>query len=226
MNVSIAARRPGTLVGNDHRRGGNGGLTVKIYDISQELFRCEVFPGDPKPKREVLLNMEEGAICNLTAFSMCAHNGTHVDAPLHFLPDGKSVDQVKLDRYIGYACVAAHEGALLAADAERILNMAAVAKPEAAERILIKGRATLTAEGARVFAAAKIRLFGNESQSVGPENAPMEVHKIMLGAEIVLLEGIRLAHVEEGIYLLHAAPLNLGGAEGAPCRATLIAPER
>lgn len=198
---------------------------MKIYDISQELFRCAVFPGDPRPERKLLLTMEEGAVCNLTAFSMCAHNGTHVDAPLHFLRAGKSIDQVELDRFVGYAYLAVHEGPLLAADAERILAMAAGADPRAAERILIKGRATLTAEGARVFAAAKIRLFGNESQSVGPEEAPMEVHQIMLGAEIVLLEGIRLAHVEEGVYLLHAAPLNLGGAEGAPCRATLIAPE-
>lgn len=198
---------------------------MKIYDISQELFRCAVFPGDPRPERKLLLTMEEGAVCNLTAFSMCAHNGTHVDAPLHFLRAGKSIDQVELDRFVGYAYLAVHEGPLLAADAERILAMAAGADPRAAERILIKGRATLTVEGARVFAAAKIRLFGNESQSVGPEEAPMEVHQIMLGAEIVLLEGIRLAHVEEGVYLLHAAPLNLGGAEGAPCRATLIAPE-
>ena len=198
---------------------------MKIYDISQEVFRCAVFPGDPRPERKLLLTMEEGAVCNLTAFSMCAHNGTHVDAPLHFLRAGKSIDQVELDRFVGYAYLAVHEGPLLAADAERILAMAAGADPRAAERILIKGRATLTAEGARVFAAAKIRLFGNESQSVGPEEAPMEVHQIMLGAEIVLLEGIRLAHVEEGVYLLHAAPLNLGGAEGAPCRATLIAPE-
>ena len=57
---------------------------------------------------------------------------------------------------------------------------------------------------------------------MGPENAPMEVHLIMLGAEIVLLEGIRLEAVPAGVYLLHAAPLNLGGADGAPCRATLM----
>ena len=86
----------------------------------------------------------------------------------------------------------------------------------------MKGKAVVTAEAARVFAEKGIKLFGNESQTVGPENAPMEVHLIMLGAEVVLLEGIRLADVEEGVYLLHAAPLNLGGAEGAPCRATLI----
>ncbi|MBR2660309.1 MAG: cyclase family protein [Clostridia bacterium] len=198
---------------------------MKIIDISQEVFGCAVYPGDPKPEKKTMMQISEGAVCNLSAFSMCAHNGTHVDAPLHFIDGGKSIDRVALDRFIGYAYVAAHEGDILAADAERILEKAAESDPRAAERILVKGRAVVTAEAARVFAEKKIKLFGNESQTVGPENAPMEVHLIMLGAEIVLLEGIRLADAEEGVYLLHAAPLNLGGAEGAPCRATLASPD-
>ena len=195
---------------------------MKIYDISQEVFGCAVYPGDPKPEKKTMMQISEGAVCNLSAFSMCAHNGTHVDAPLHFIDGGKSVDRVDVDRFIGYAYVAAHEGPVRAEDAERILKAAAALDPRAAERILVKGKAVVTAEAARVFAEKGIKLFGNESQTVGPENAPMEVHLIMLGAEVVLLEGIRLADVEEGVYLLHAAPLNLGGAEGAPCRATLI----
>ena len=195
---------------------------MKIYDISQEVFGCEVYPGDPKPEMEIKLKISEGAACHLSAFSMCAHNGTHVDAPLHFIDGGKSIDRIDPDQFIGYAFVAAHEGMLLAADAERILKTAAEQDTRAAERILVKGRAVVTAEAARVFADKGIKLFGNESQTVGPEAAPMEVHLIMLGAGIVLLEGIRLADVGEGVYLLHAAPLNLGGAEGAPCRATLI----
>ena len=194
---------------------------MKIYDISQEVFGCAVYPGDPKPEKEIMLKISDGAVYNLSAFRMCAHNGTHVDAPLHFLDGGKSIDRVDLERFVGYAYVAAHDGELLAADAERILKTAEEFDPRAAERILVKGKATVTAEAAKVFAARRIKLFGNESQTVGPENAPMEVHLIMLGAEIVLLEGIRLADVEEGVYLLHAAPLNLGGTEGAPCRATL-----
>ena len=80
----------------------------------------------------------------------------------------------------------------------------------------------MTKEAAEVFAAANIKLFGNESQTVGPEDSPMEVHLIMLGAQVVLLEGIRLAAVPEGAYILNAAPLNLGGADGSPCRATLM----
>ena len=195
---------------------------MRIYDISQEVFSCRVYPGDPKPERTVLQNMSEGAVYNLSAFSMCAHNGTHVDAPLHFFSGGKSIDQVDPDRFIGYAYVAEHEGPILAADAQRILKTAGECDIRAAERILVKGNAVVTAEAAKVFASEGIKLFGNESQTVGPEDAPMEVHLIMLGAEIVLLEGIRLAEAEEGVYFLHAAPLNLGGAEGSPCRATLV----
>ena len=84
----------------------------------------------------------------------------------------------------------------------------------------------VSAEAAKVFASKGILLLGNESQTVGPEDAPMEVHLILLGAGIVLLEGIRLAEVEEGKYFLSAAPLNLSDADGSPCRAFLIADDR
>ena len=97
-----------------------------------------------------------------------------------------------------------------------------MADSKAVKRILIKGKMVVTEEAAAVFAEAGILLYGNESQTVGPEDAPMAVHQKMLGAEIVLLEGIRLTEVPEGVYFLNAAPINLGGAEGAPCRAVLI----
>ena len=190
---------------------------MKIYDISQELFGCAVYPGDPQPERFVTLSIKNGDVCNLTAFKMCAHNGTHVDAPFHFYADGKTIDQVDLDRFIGWAYVAEHEGDISADDAKNILKAA-----NGCERILVKGKAVVTKEAAQVFAEARIKLFGNESQTVGPIDAPKEVHLIMLGAEIVLLEGIRLEKVPVGKYFLNAVPLNLGGADGSPCRATLL----
>ena len=191
-----------------------------IYDISQELFSCHVFPGDPAPAREVLADMGKGDVINLTAFSMCAHNGTHLDAPAHFIKDGKTVDELDPAAFLGDCYVARHEGDVTAADAEAILRKAACV--HAAERILIAGRATVTEDAARVFAGAGIKLIGNESQTVGPENAPMAVHLILLGADVVLLEGLVLAHVPEGKYFLTAAPINLGGCEGSPCRAMLV----
>ncbi len=199
---------------------------MKIYDISQEVFSCKVFPGDPAPERNVLSSMEAGALYNLTAISMCAHNGTHVDAPFHFVNDGKTVDAVSLEAFVGMAYVAEHHGVVSADDAARIIASANAQNPESARRILIKGAAVVSAEAAKVFAASGIVLLGNESQTVGPEDAPMAVHLILLGAGVVLLEGIRLGAVPEGAYLLNAAPLNLAGADGSPCRAILIAADQ
>ena len=77
-------------------------------------------------------------------------------------------------------------------------------------------------DAARVFADKGIYLLGNESQTVGPEDAPMEVHKILLSKDVVLLEGLRLSNIEQGEYFLSAAPINIAGSDGAPCRAVLI----
>ncbi len=191
-----------------------------IIDISQEVFSCKDFPGDPSPEKSQLLSIHNGDICNLTAFSMCAHNGTHVDAPFHFLQNGSAIDQLGLEPFVGDCFVAHHEGNVTAGNAENILADAKTAGAD--KRILISGKAVVTAEAACVFADHGILLLGNESQTVGPENAPMEVHLILLGAQIVLLEGIVLKNVSEGKYFLSAAPLNLGGCDGAPCRAFLI----
>ena len=190
---------------------------MKIYDISQEVLSCAVYPGDPAPEKRTILATQNGDICNLTAFSMCAHNGTHIDAPFHFLQNGKTVDQMDLSHFVGDCYVARHEGDVTAADAAQILANAC-----GDQRILIAGKATVTAEAAEVFAAGNIKLLGNESQTVGPEDGPMQVHLILLNREIVLLEGVVLNDVPEGHYFLNAAPLNLAGCDGAPCRAYLI----
>ena len=191
-----------------------------VIDISQEVLSASVFPGDPKPFVELLLTIQDGEDCNLSALSMCVHNGTHVDAPFHFFDEGKTIEQFDVEAFVGDCFVARHEGDVSAEDALHILEQAKAL--DAGERILIAGKATVTADAAKVFARAKIRLIGNESQTVGPENAPMEVHKILLGAEVVLLEGIVLKDVPTGKYLLSAAPLNLAGCDGSPCRAVLI----
>ena len=167
-----------------------------IYDITQEVFSCRVFPGDPAPEKRRIMSIREGGACNLTAFSMCAHNGTHVDAPFHFVDGGKTVDQMGLTPYVGPCLLTRHSGNVTAADAARMLDRARAAGAE--KRLLIAGRATVTAEAARVL------------------------HRILLGAEVTLLEGIVLAGVPEGRYFLSAAPLNLGGCDGAPCRAYLM----
>ena len=192
---------------------------MRVYDISQEVLGCRVYPGDPAPQRTLMQSMEDGALYNLSGFQMCAHNGTHIDAPAHFLKDGRTVDEIAIEAFVGMAYVVQHDGTVSADDATSILRKAQEA---AARRILIKGRAEVSLEAAEMFAQADILLLGNESQSVGPENAPMAVHKALLSRDIVLLEGIRLSAVPEGVYLLSAAPLNIAGAEGSPCRAVLV----
>ena len=195
---------------------------MKIYDISQEIFGCQVYPGDPAPQKNTLYSMEKGDLYNLTAFSMCAHNGTHIDAPYHFLKDGKTVDEICLEAFVGMAYVAEHNGVVTDDDALKMLKRAKEKNPEASKRLLIKGDAEVSAEAAKIFASSEMLLLGNESQTVGPEDAPMAVHRMLLGANVILLEGIRLSEVPEGVYYLNAAPLNLSGADGSPCRAILI----
>ena len=195
---------------------------MKIYDISQEVFSCQVYPDDPMPEKTMLKSMENGEVYNLTAFRMCAHNGTHIDAPFHFIQDGKTVDEISLEAFVGMSYVAEHRGIVTGDDAAEIMEKAKKQNPEAAKRILIKGDAEVSLEAAKVFASSDLLLLGNESQTIGPENAPMAVHLALLGANVILLEGIRLLEVPEGVYLLNAAPLNLSGADGSPCRAVLI----
>ena len=196
---------------------------MKIYDISQEVFNCSIYPGDPKPNKTILSSMDRGDLYNLTSFSMCAHNGTHIDAPFHFIKDGKTVDEVSLESLVGMTYVAEHQGIVTEEDARKIIQKAQEVNLESAKRILIKGDVEVSLEAAKVFVSSKILLLGNESQTVGPKNAPMAVHLVLLGANVILLEGIRLNEVSEGVYFLNAAPLNLSGADGAPCRAILIA---
>lgn len=198
---------------------------MKIYDISQEVFSCQVYPGDPAPERMVLESMEQGGLYNLTAFHMCAHNGTHIDAPFHFIKDGKTVDKICLEAVIGMAYVAECHGIVTAEDAAEIVKKAKEQNPEAAKRILLKGDVEVSLEAAKIFAASGLLLFGNEPQTVGPANEPMAVHLEFLGADVILLEGVCLSEVPEGVYFLNAAPLNLAGADGAPCRAILMEKE-
>lgn len=199
---------------------------MKIYDISQEVFNCRVYPGDPAPEKKVLSSMEKGEPYNLTSFSMCAHNGTHIDAPRHFIKNGRAVDKLSLESFVGMAYVAEHSGAVTENDALKIIEKAKMQNTESAKRILLKGDVEVSLEAAKVFAASNILLLGNEPQTIGPQNAPMAVHLELLSAGIILLEGVCLATVSEGIYFLNATPLNLADADGSPCRAVLIEPCR
>lgn len=172
-----------------------------MIDISQELFTCAVYPGDTSPSRRRVRSIGKGDTCNLTDLTLCAHNGTHLDAPLHFIEGGKSVDEVELSRLMGECLVCSYAQACTL--------------PETS-RLLIRGDCPLDEETAKKF-AAKYLLVGCESQSVGDE----KVHLALLSAEVAVLEGLRLGAAEDGRYELIALPLKLGSCDGAPVRAVL-----
>ena len=195
---------------------------MKIYDVSQSIPDCEIYPGDPGPEIKRLSSIDCGDLYNLTSFSMCAHNGTHIDAPFHFIKNGKTVDNIPLFKTVGVALVVECNGKIDSNKALKIISGFKTVSNETIRKILLKGACVVTEDGARSFVDEGIHLIGSETQSVGDEKAPMAVHKILLEKEVVLLEGIRLENVNEGVYFLVAAPISISGSDGAPCRAILI----
>lgn len=188
---------------------------MKIYDITQELFSCEVYPGDTPPSMLPVLRIFDGAECNLSDMNLCLHNGTHIDAPFHFVSDGKTTDEIDLEKCLGNALVREFSGLITADDAQKLLA-------GAPERLLIKGITEISVEAAIVFAQSGLKFIGVEPQSLSGNESAVDVHRLLLSAEIVIAEGLVLANVPEGEYFLSALPLKLGGADGSPCRAVLV----
>jgi arylformamidase len=187
---------------------------MEIYDITQELFGGNIYPGDPVPSSKRTLSIAAGDPINLTMLELCAHNATHIDAPYHFYEDGKTIEQMDLSRCIG-PCTVINQVEESLENLEKLLQTCQ-------KRLLIKGNKEITLEMAKLFNRYHITLVGVESQSVGPLDAPMPVHLELLGTEVVLLEGLFLKEISAGDYFLVAAPMKLGGSDGAPCRAILL----
>lgn len=193
---------------------------MDFIDITREWTRSPVYPGDPSPELKPLSRIEWGDAANTTAFSGCLHNGTHMDAPRHFITGGMSVDQVPLDTCVGECVVIECNGLLLGDEAERLL-------PRLKKRVLFKGDVQLTPSAAFVLSDAGVALLGVEQTSVAPPEYTAEVHRQLLGTDMVLLEGLDLSKAQTDVtYLLLAAPLKIAGADGAPVRAILVEPQR
>lgn len=186
---------------------------MRIYDITQELFSCHVYPGDRAPAYRRISDMTEGAVCNITELEMNTHNGTHVDAPRHFVKDGIPIEQLDLSVLIGPCVVALFEGGITR---DMLLPYRGVG------RLLAKGNCWLTVEGAEALGEIGVKLFGLENQSIAGDNPPTDVHVAVLSKGIVAAEGLVLGEVPAGKYFLFAAPLKLAGSDGSPCRAVLV----
>lgn len=208
---------------------------MKLFDITRPFFATDVYPGDPVPSAVSFLSIEKGDSCNLHTLFFGTHTSTHMDAPCHFFNDGKSIDEIDMEKCIGPCLVAETDGILNREALENILVSAHPAVtfqdlhsspvPEANSslcRLLIKGNAVLTPDGAAFLVDQGILTFGTELCTVGNEKTEEEVHRTLLGAETVILENLELSHVIPGFYFLLAQPLKLEGMDGSPVRAVLL----
>ena len=200
-------------------------------DVADEL---PVWPGSPAIRFERSLALDAGDIANDTTLNFSVHTGTHIDAPLHFLPNGKSVDQIPLDTLIGPAYVAEVSNDV---DAITIEVLESLALPSATQRVLLKTRnsylwasgaqqfepnfVALTAEAAGWVVDQGIAVIGIDYLSIQRFYDGPHTHQILLGAEVVVIEGLNLSQVQPGHYELFCLPLRLKGIEGAPARVIL-----
>jgi arylformamidase len=125
---------------------------------------------------------------------------------MHFLKNGVGVNKLPLDVFYGRCFVKEWDGQI----------------PQNCERLLIKNGYIPNANDANLLVKSGVRLVGVEPQSVGDPDAPAEVHRILLSAGIIPLEGVVLCDVPDGDYTLSVFPLNLGECDGSPVRAVLI----
>jgi arylformamidase len=179
--------------------------------------------------------MDRGAHDNVSRLAMSVHAGTHVDAPHHFLNDGRTVEGLPLDVLTGPAYVARIPDEARGISAA-ILEAAGI--PEGIRRLLFKTSnsalwkkvplqfetnfVAVDAGGADWLVLRGIRLVGVDYLSISPYKDSIPTHRRLLGAGIVILEGLDLGDVDPGTYDLYCLPLKLIGSDGAPARAVLI----
>jgi arylformamidase len=190
------------------------------------------WPGEPGPELTPIKQMSAGHPADVSHLSLGVHTGTHVDAPRHFIPGGSGVEELPLPALVGRARVVSieHPRAIQLEELER-------ASLDGAERVLFRTRNSdewsdwdfkrdfvyLEPDAARWLVERGTRLVGVDYLSVESFDAPEPVtHRILLSADVAVLEGLDLRNVPTGDYFLICLPLKLVGADGAPARAILI----
>ena len=209
---------------------------MKIHDISLTVTPgLPVWPGDPPIVLERISKMEDGEHNNVSRMASSVHIGTHVDAPYHFIADGNTIESLDLDALVGPAQVVVlpEECTLISA-----ADLRAAGVVEGMERVLLKTRnsqywrqpglpfqkgfTAVSPDGAAYLVECGVRLIGIDYFSIAPFEDSVPTHRTLLGAEMVILEGINLSEIPAGHYQLYCLPLKLGGSDGAPARAILI----
>jgi len=206
----------------------------KIIDISVPMHSdMPIWPGSVGLQIRRIKRLERGDPGNISRLDCDIHTGTHVDAPLHFIRDGDSIDQIPLDIFCGPAFIAT----LSQVDAITANDLIALSLPKGIKRFLLKTRnselwkkeeqdfspdyVALTADAARWVVNQGIRLIGVDYLSVQRYQDSPETHKILLRAKVIIVESLNLADVTSGWYELICLPLKLVGTEGALARAVL-----
>lgn len=202
-------------------------------DISVPLHTDMVhWPGNPPVLIERIQNIDHGDTANVSKLSLGAHTGTHMDAPVHFLPAGKSIDTMPLTATIGLArVIQIQDSESIKSDELRSYQI------QRGERILFKTRNSIRCwqtddfvkdfvyishEAAQYLAAQQVQTIGVDYLSVGGFfKDGVETHHALLSANIWLIEGLNLSSVEPGTYELICLPLRITGCDGAPARAIL-----
>ncbi|MFN7936303.1 MAG: cyclase family protein [Bryobacteraceae bacterium] len=174
------------------------------------------WPGDPLLKTWKVCDLSEGA--NVTAVSLCAHTGTHIDAPLHYFEGGASVDAAPLDALVGPAVITGLDGPWQGA--KRVLFRTGNSARQWWREPFREDFEALTESLAQRLVTEGVRLVGIDYLSVGRnDDEGSAVHRILLSAGIWLLEGLNLCDTAPGQYELICLPIRLAGADGAPARA-------
>jgi len=209
---------------------------MKIYDITLPISPdMIVWPGDPPVVLEQVSSMDAGAHDNVSRLACGVHTGTHVDAPHHFLNNHHTVESLSLDVLIGPACVVQIPDEVDVVTAE-VLVKAAI--PSGTSRLLLKTRNSqcwergektfdekfvgVSADGAAWLVQYEVKLIGIDYLSVAPYKQSVPTHRTLLGAGIIVVEGLDLSAVKPGSYGLYCLPMKLVGSDGAPARAILI----
>ena len=209
---------------------------MKIFDISLTISPdLPVWPDDPLVELELIESMDAGAHANVSRLSAGVHMGTHVDAPHHYLNDGRTIEQLPLDVLTGPCYVtqlpdgveainaAALDGISLPTDATRILFGSSNSHFwSRGEREFQEDFVAVAEDGARWLVERGVRLVGVDYLSVAPFRDSVPTHTVLLQAGVVVVEGLDLSAVPRGFYDLYCLPLKLLGADGAPARAILI----
>lgn len=192
-----------------------------MHDISVDTISSPVYEGDPSTVVEKIKDIENGDSYNLSKLSFSVHGGTHIDAPLHFCGDGKSIDNLRLNTFFGKCTVISVKGVLTGEDMERLL-------PYCKKRILFhgEGETFLSRSAAIVLAESRVVLVGTDAQSIAPKFDEAQPHRELAQSGVAVLEGLNLSSVEDGEYDLCAFPIKLCGLEAAPCRAILFEQEK